>query len=149
MEYRLNIGCGRDHREGYINADISPDVGADEVFDITKGIPHGPNVFEEVVVNNVLCQICDSKDFIHAMNDLHRVTKPMASIYIRVPNASHPCAFQDPMDCRRFTDQTFTYMQDGHRRYEQYGKHYGFKPFGVELLEDNGRQLTFKLWPIK
>ena len=146
---KLNIGCGHDYRDGYINADISPEVGADVVLDITEELPFGDNTFDEIVVNNVLCQVCDPKRFVLVMNELHRITDSTGRIYIRVPNAADICAFQDPMDCRRFTDQTFTYMQDGHRRYDQYGKHYGFKPFGVELLEDNGRQLTFKLWPIK
>jgi hypothetical protein len=145
---RLNIGCGNDYREDYLNVDYSPHVKTDEVFSIER-IPYPDNTFLEVVVQNVLCQIRDSKNFRDAMNELHRVTPMIGSIYIRVPNAKDICAFQDPMDCRYFTDQTFTYMQDGHRRYEQYGRHYGFKPFGVELLEDNGRQLLFKLWPIK
>ena len=31
---RLNIGCGRVHRQGAVNLDISPDVGADVVHDL-------------------------------------------------------------------------------------------------------------------
>jgi hypothetical protein len=146
---KLNIGCGNDYRDGYINLDISPDVGADIISDIREAVPFRDNTFDEVVVNNVLTQILKSEDFLYVMNELHRITRPSGGILIRVPNAKDICAFQDPMDCRRFTDQTFTYMEDGHRRYNQYGKHYGFKPFRVELVEDNGRQLTFKLWPVK
>lgn len=146
---KLNIGCGRDYREGYTNADISPLVGADIVFDITDYVPFRDNTFDEVLCNNVLTQVCDSKKFVQVMNDLWRITKPDGFIQIRVPLVTDICAFQDPMDCRRFTDQTFTYMEYGHRRYEQYGKHYGFKPFMVELLDNNGRQMTFKLCPKK
>lgn len=144
---KLNIGCGRDYREGYVNIDISSLVDADIVLDILEGLPYSNNSVGEIVINNVLTQIESGEDFIFVMNELHRVCR--GDIYVRVPNAKDICSFQDPMDCRRFTDQTFTYMQAGHRRYEQYGKHYGFKPFRVELLEDNGRQMTFKLCPVK
>lgn len=144
---KLNLGCGRDYREGYINADMSPDVGADKVFDVTYGIPYADNHFKEVVANNVLTQIADSKDFLRVMNELWRVTD--GEIHVRVPYALHECAWQDQMDSRRFTPESFTYMEYGHRRYEQYGKHYGFKPFIIELLENNGIQMKFKLCPKK
>lgn len=146
---KLNLACGKDYMEGYINADISYDVGADIVFDMTKGIPYPENHFNEVLVNNALTQIEKNIDFVTTMNDLWRITKPKGSIFIRVPLAIHECSFQDPMDCRRFTDQSFTYMQFNHRRYSQYGLHYGFKPFKVQLLDNNGRQMTFKLCPKK
>jgi predicted SAM-dependent methyltransferase len=147
---RLNLGCGKDKREGYINLDIAEDVQPDVVVDfVTHGIPFEAEYFDEVIVNNSLTQILFPIDFVFVMNELHRVTKADGVIYIRVPNAEHICAWQDPMDCRRFTDQTFTYMEHGHRRYEQYGKHYGFKPFKVELIDNNGIQMNFKLTPIK
>lgn len=144
---RLNLGCGKDYREGYINADISEEVDADIIFDMTERIPFVDNQFYEVVANNCLTQIEKNQDFIHVINELWRVTK--GDIYIRVPNVRNRCAFQDPMDCRRFTKESFTYMEYGHRRYEQYGKHYGFKPFRVKLLKNNGRQMEFKLSPVK
>lgn len=33
---KINIGCGRDYREGWINIDISTDCKADEYRDIRK-----------------------------------------------------------------------------------------------------------------
>lgn len=144
---KLNLGCGKDYREGYINADISHLSSADHVFDFTEGIPYKNNYFSEIIANNCLTQIADSKTFVFVMNELWRVCK--GEIFIRVPNALDICAWQDPMDCRRFTDQSFTYMEYGHRRYEQYGRHYGFKPFVVQLVDNNNRQMTFKLCPKK
>lgn len=146
---KLNLGCGNDYIQGYTNADISFAVGADVVFDLTDYVPFRDNTFDEVLCNNVLTQVQDPKKFVQVMNDLWRITKPDGQIFIRVPNAEDICSWQDPMDCRRFTDQTFTYMEFEHRRYETYGKHYGFKPFVVELLDNNGRQMTFKLCPKK
>lgn len=149
MEIKLNLGCGNDYKEDYENADISRDVKADLYFDVTKGIPRPDNTYNEVLANNVLTQIEKNIDFVCVINELWRVTKPKGYILIRVPLATHPCAFQDSMDCRRFTDQSFTYMDIRHRRYEQYGKHYGYKPFKTELIENNGIQMIFKLIPKK
>lgn len=146
---RLNIGCGNDKREGYINLDVSPDVNPDVVRDIKRGLPFNDNTFERVLAHNVLTQLLDSKDFLFVMNELWRVAIPCGIIQIRVPHASDICSHQDPMDCRLFTEESFTYMDGKHRRYEQYGKHYGFKPFGVDLMENNGRQMVFNLTPIK
>lgn len=146
---KLNLGCGRNYLEGYTNADISPVVNPDVVCDITDVIPFREDTFDEVLCENVLTQIFYPETFVQVMNDLWRITKDRGDIFIRVPNAKNICAWQDPMDCRRFTDQSFTYMEFGHRRYEQYGKHYGFKPFDVTLLEDNGIQMKFKLCPRK
>jgi len=149
MRMKLNLGCGKDYLKSYINADISPYVGADLVFNMEYGLPFKDNEFDEVLVNNVLTQVQTSKSFVNIINELWRVCKTTGFIQIRVPNAENICAWQDPMDCRRFTTQSFTYMEYGHRRYEQYGKHYGFMPFNVKLLDNNGRQMVFKLCPKK
>lgn len=146
---RLNIGCGRNYLNGYVNLDISPLVSPDVVCDITDYMPFRENAFDEILCENVLTQIMYPDTFVQVMNDLWKICRPTGEILIRVPNAEHICAWQDPMDCRRFTDKSFTYMEFSHRRYEQYGRHYGFKPFKVELLEDNSIQMKFKLCPVK
>ena len=146
---KVNLGCGKDYRYGYINTDVVRGIGADMVFDMTKGLPFSDDSIDEMIINNSLTQILKFKDFVKVMNEIWRVCKNDSEIIIRVPNAKHICSFQDPADCRRFTDQSFTYMQHDHRRYKQYGEHYGFAPFVVELLDNNGRQMTFKLCPKK
>lgn len=148
------MGCGRDYRQSdsennWTNLDLSPDVGADIVMDIEDSVPIKNDTFDEILANNVLTQILHPDSFVRVVNHLWRICKKDGFILVRVPNAEHICAFQDPMDCRRFTDQSFTYMQYDHRRFTQYGQHYGFRPFKVELLENNGIQMIFKLWPRK
>lgn len=147
---KLNIGCGHDKRKGYTNMDIALEVNPDIQWNIEEGLPMlSDSCVDEVLANNVLTQILHSDTFLKVMNELWRVIKKDGELFIRVPNAKDVCAFQDPMDNRRFTDQTFTYMESGHRRYDEYGKHYGFKPWRVRLLEDNGRQMRFLLNPVK
>lgn len=143
----LNIGCGNDKMLGAVNADTSARCNPDVVCRLGDDLPFENNAFTEVFAYNVLTQINDSNRFVDAINELHRITDGV--IHIRVPYALDECAFQDPLDVRRFTDQSFTYMEEGHRRYEQYGKTYGFKPFKVVSKENNGRQMLFDLYPVK
>jgi len=143
----LNIGCGNDKMEGAVNADISPLCNPDVVCALGTDLPFEDKTFDVVYCYNVLTQVESRAEFLKAIQELHRITKGV--IHVRVPVATHECAFQDPMDSRRFTDQSFTYMEKGHRRYEQYGKHYGFPPFVVTLMNNNGRQMLFDLYPVK
>lgn len=144
---KLNVGCGRDILPEYVNLDISPDVGADLVADIRYGIPAGHGEYDEVLCNNVLTQISDPQDFVRVMNELWRVTKHGGKTIVRVPLATDPCAFQDPMDVRRFTEESFTYMDSSHRRFKQYGNHYGFMPWHTAITDNNGKQMTVELTP--
>lgn len=143
---KINIGCGKDKREGYINLDISPNVGADIVCDIEDGLPFRDNEAEEIICLDVLEQISTAKKFVFVMNELWRVTRLGGAVHIRVPNAKDICAFQDPMDSRHFTEETFTYMQYGHQRHERYS--YGFKPWFVGIIE-KGAQIRLVLNPAK
>lgn len=149
LKTKLNLGCGRDLREGYVNMDISNKVGADVVQSMERGLPFEDNTFIEVLAYNSLTQISTPRVFVFVMNEIHRILKSTGKLIVRVPLATHECAFQDVFDTIRFTDQSFTYMEHGHRRYDQYGKHYGYKPFHVKLIENNGRQMIFELTPVK
>lgn len=151
---KLNLGCGRDKKEGYIGLDISTEVGADIVCNIECGIPLRDNEVDEILAYNVLEQVSTPHSFVFVMNELWRILKDTGEIIVRVPNANNICAWQDPMDCRRFTEESFTYMQHNHLRWRQYGNHYGFKPWKVERIQNDGIQvspyiLIFKLTPFK
>lgn len=146
-ENKLNLGCGKDYRDGYINADVATGLRLDVSFNAIDGIPYPDNFFGEVLTSNMICQIEKNADFVKVMNEIWRVCS--GKVFLRVPNAMNVCAFQDPMDCRRFTPESFTYMDANHRRYDQYGKHYGFPPFTILKIDDNGRQIEFILKPLK
>lgn len=40
MSIKLNLGCGDDRKEGWINLDILPYPNVDRVVDLTRGIPY-------------------------------------------------------------------------------------------------------------
>lgn len=142
MSVKLNIGCGRDYREGWINTDISKDTKADLYFDIRKDVfPFDAGNASEIYISGVLEQIGENEHLIHAMNECHRVLKQGGVMNVVVPNARFAIAHQDPMDVRKFTKETFSYFEKGARQHDLYGAVYGFKPWSKIRIEENARHI--------
>jgi len=81
---RLNLGCGRKYKEGYINIDLDPMWKSDIVRDITKGLPFDDNSVDEIVTEHCLEHI--SPDDIHfVMREMYRVCKNKTIINVVVP----------------------------------------------------------------
>jgi len=128
----LNIGAGTKLLSGAVNVDIIPGEGI-TVCDIRKGLPFDDESFSDVIADYVLCQICDKNDFVKVMNEIWRVLKVGGLLKMKVPDARFPCAFQDPMDCRYFVQETFDYFDQDHYRYKAFN--YGFKPWEIVKVE--------------
>lgn len=162
---RLNIGCGRDYREGWVNVDMSKKCKADVYLDIrTQPLIKGGTIgykgtdahfrpilieddsVDEIYISGVLEQILENEHLIHALNECHRVLKPGAEMEVVVPNARFSIAHQDPMDMRKFTRETFPYFIAGMRQHELYGSVYGFKGWSTANIGENDRHiLTIKM----
>lgn len=81
---KLNIGCGKDIREGYLNCDYIKAPGVDLVFDISKEkIPLPDNSVDEILCSHVLEHIHDWH--LNPMSEMHRVLKEGGILEIRVP----------------------------------------------------------------
>lgn len=140
---KLNIGCGRDYREGWWNCDASMVLDhVDATLDIQKDkLPFEDNSVDLIYISGVLEQILTTEALIFAMNECHRVLKPGDYMEVVVPNARFAIAHQDPMDVRKFTRETFPYFIKGMRHYEKYGSVYGFKGWTSFDIEENDRHI--------
>lgn len=139
---KLNIGCGRDYKEGWWNCDISKEVKAERHLDIRKDmLPQANATVDEVYISGVLEQILETEQLIFAMNECHRVLRKDGIMTVVVPNAKFAIAHQDPMDVRKFTRETFPYFIDGMRQYELYGSVYGFKGWASFDIQENERHI--------
>lgn len=139
---KINIGCGRDYREGWINIDFSHDCKADYYRDIGEDtLRESDESADLVYISGVLEQIGPNENLIHALNECWRVLKPGGQIVIVVPNARHAIAHRDPMDIRKFTPATFNYFVDGFQEYRDYGSVYGFKPWQTLDIQENERHI--------
>lgn len=83
QEVKLNLGCGKDILEGWINCDYLPGDGVDKVFDLMQGIPMPDNSVDYILASHVLEHI--HLWHLKPMSEIHRVLKPGGIVEIRVP----------------------------------------------------------------
>lgn len=96
----LNVGCGDKQQEDtpdliWVNLDEAWHPGVDIQRDIRRGLPFCDDMFDVVLLDNVLEHFA-SDDVIFILNEIFRVAKPGATVHIIVPHASSQGAFQDP-----------------------------------------------------
>ena len=117
---KLNLGCGNDKREGYINIDSSGDVNPDKVWDLKKTpLPFKKDSADEILANHVLEHI---NNFVPLINDMHRICRKNAIIKIRTPFYSAWGQFNDPTHVRFFSPFTFSYFEGKHNYSHQVKK---------------------------
>lgn len=113
---KLNFGCGRDIKRGYLNADITPFDGTDLIFDFNKfPYPFPDDNFEEIYCDNVLEHV---DDISMVMSELHRISRKGGIIRIIVPYYNCYGAYNDVT----------------HRHYFS---HLSFEPFYIEETRGN------------
>lgn len=110
---KLNLGCGDDIREGYVNVDIAERPGVDVVHDLRElpwPLPDGQ--FEEVRFIDILEHLPDT---VATLEEIWRVCKPDAEVHIRVPAWNSKWAWMDPQHLRGFAQETFFFFDpDSH-----------------------------------
>lgn len=123
---KLNLGCGLNRREGYVNVDkvaaagCAPDVVHDlECFPW----PFDTGGAEEVVLSHVLEHLGRDPDvFIGVMQELYRVCAPGAHVCIVVPHPRHDHFLGDPTHVRVVTPEVLSLFSKGNcRRWQEEG----------------------------
>ncbi|HLP49077.1 MAG TPA: methyltransferase domain-containing protein [Candidatus Kapabacteria bacterium] len=102
---KLNFGCGRDIRDGYINVDIDQSKKVDIAFDFDMlPYPFSDNEFDEILADNVFEHLTDIPA---VMKELHRISKPGAIIKIIVPYYNSYGAYNDLTHKHYFSHLSF------------------------------------------
>ena len=74
MKDKLNLGCGKDYRKGYINVDF--EGKADVCHDLNVlPYPFKDNTFDEIYAKNVMEHL-DSNKQTEIFNEFYRIAKP-------------------------------------------------------------------------
>jgi len=115
---KLNLGCGFDRREGWLNVDSFPECKPDQLLDI-EATPWDLTTdgFYEVLMKHVLEHVgADFKVFAAVMRELWRVSETGGLVEIHVPHVRHDTFWSDPTHVRAFTPLTFQMMSKRQNR---------------------------------
>jgi SAM-dependent methyltransferase len=109
---KLNLGCGFDKREGFVNADNFAACEPDVFVDLeTAPWPFADDAFEYILMKHVLEHVGATFDsFKSVMRELYRITEADGIIEIHVPHFRHDTYWSDPTHVRAFTPLTFEMM---------------------------------------
>ena len=104
---KLNLGCGFDIKEGWINLDKNPGDNVNVVHDLNEL----PLPFENDAFNYILCNdILEHVSYLPLMNELHRILKKRGILRIRVPHFTSQSNYKDPTHINTFSSKTFNYF---------------------------------------
>lgn len=106
---KIDLGCGRYKKPGFIGVDKFSIVEPDVVCDVEKErLPYDDSSVAEIYSSHVFEHI---QDIQFVMNELHRVLAPDGLLTIRVPYWTSEGAFRDPTHVRFFTEKSFDYWE--------------------------------------
>jgi SAM-dependent methyltransferase len=108
--YRIDIGCGTRKVEGTLGVDNVAVPGVDIVADLDQGLPFKDNSVDAVYAYHILEHL---NDFLGTMNEIYRVCKPGALVFVKVPHAASTfVTWKDPTHKRGLFIATFAYFDD-------------------------------------
>ena len=118
ITHKLNMGCGKDIKKGFVNIDSVKLPGVDKVVDLNKfPYPFESNSFDTILCYNVLEHL---GDLTRVMKECYRILKPKGTLLIKVPHFTYSGAFTDPTHKHFFSFNTFDYFVKGESDFNYY-----------------------------
>jgi SAM-dependent methyltransferase len=123
---KLNIGSGKDYREGFINIDNSPFVKKDKQFDLdTYPYPFKDNSVDFILAMAVIEHLKDMKAF---LEEAHRILKSGGKLRFRVPMAGTHVDHGDCTHKQHIIPKAFDIFMGKDNRYQNItSAHFGGK----------------------
>jgi len=109
---RLNLGCGQDRREGYLNVDSAASVGPDLTWDLDHSpYPLPSSQFDEFLALDVVEHL---EDLVGFMEECWRLLRPGGEVRITTPHFSSANSFRDPTHRWHLGYYSLDYFAPGH-----------------------------------
>ena len=110
MPVKIDLGCGYKKVPGSIGVDMVQAPAVDVVAHFGHGLPFKDNSADAIYAYHLLEHL---DDFLGFMDEIWRVCRPDARVYIKVPHATSPYdTWKDPTHRRGIFIATFTYFDD-------------------------------------
>jgi len=140
QRYKMNVGCGRNSIEGWINVDSAQLPGVNIVADL-EDVRRNPiampdNSVEHFLLSHVIEHIQNS---LNLMEELWRLAVPGATAEIRVPHGGSDDAWEDPTHVRPYFMESFGYFSQPFYGRADYGYRGDWKPERILLKVDARR----------
>jgi len=137
---KLNVGCGRNIKEGWVNLDSAALPGVDLVCDLErvreKPIALPDDSVDQFLISHVIEHIRDS---LGLMQELWRIAIPGAIALIRVPHGGSDDAWEDPTHLRAYFPGSFGYFSQPFYSNADYGYRADWNPDKLTLLVHRSR----------
>ncbi len=138
---KLNVGCGRDVRSGWVNLDAVALPGVDVVHDLaTLPLPFQDSEFDVIGCQDVL----EHLDYVPVLRELYRILKTGGELQVRVPHFTSRNNFVDPTHRRQFSVDTWEFFGTtggGHMAHLHPVRAYYFDFCFASIVE---RKITFE-----
>lgn len=129
---KLNLGCGSLTLSGFVNVDLAPGPGVDQVHDLDQPWPWPDQSVEMIEAKDVFEHV---EDAILFMTESWRVLTMRGTLRIRTPHWRNRDAFTDPTHKRFPTEHTFDFWIPGTTLFDLHNRAYG----GVSFERMSGR----------
>jgi hypothetical protein len=102
---KLNLGCGHNHKAGWLNVDSDKKCNPNRVYDLEKTPwPWRSNSFDEIELVHVLEHLGPTpREYLAIIKQIYRVCAPNATVRIVVPHPRHDYFLDDPTHVRPIT----------------------------------------------
>lgn len=122
---KLYLGCGKDHKEGFINIDREPFEGVDTVCDITKGLPFEDSTADYIFSQDFMEHL-PPESKVSVINEIWRVLCNGGLMEHYIPNAGSRNDFGSPSHLSHWNLQQFEHFDIDSYRYDVDHEYEGF-----------------------
>ncbi len=116
----LDVGCGKNKTRGAIGIDFCKIPGVDIIHDLNVfPYPFDDNTFDKVIMKHIIEHL---DNIIKVMEEIHRISKPGAEVFIKTPHFSCRDSWRDPTHKHHLALDSFDYFTDNTELTDYYTK---------------------------